>query len=86
MTLTRRIARLGSLGSLVSGLLAHHPAAAGQVAIFDRTVPQAAEPSASRTWLLAAAVTRNTPGPDGRGRSRDRTRVAGPRSRARVSE
>ena len=64
MTLTRRIARLGSLGSLVGGLLAHHPAAAGQVAIFDRTVPQAAE-LAKILWPQAT--------PDGRQYGRTRS-------------
>src|SRR3954465_3414920 len=37
----RRTPRLGSLAGLVGGLLAPPPAAAGQVANFDRTVPQA---------------------------------------------
>jgi outer membrane protein OmpA-like peptidoglycan-associated protein len=40
MTVTRRLARVGSLAGLVGGLLAYYPAAAGQVAIFDGTVPQ----------------------------------------------
>jgi OmpA-OmpF porin, OOP family len=64
MTLTRRIARLGSVAGLVSGLLAHHPAAAGQVAIFDRTVPQAAE-LAKILWPQAT--------PDGRQYGRTRS-------------
>ena len=64
MTLTRRIARLGSLAGLVGGLLAHHPAAAGQVAIFDRTVPQAAE-LAKILWPQAT--------PDGRQYGRTRS-------------
>src|SRR5689334_4213130 len=64
MTVTRRIARLGGLAGLVGGLLAHHPAAAGQVAIFDRTVPQAAE-LAKILWPQAT--------PDGRQYGRTRS-------------
>jgi outer membrane protein OmpA-like peptidoglycan-associated protein len=57
MTVTRRIARLGSLAGLVGGLLAHHPAAAGQVAIFDGTVPQPSQ-LADILWPDAAPAAR----------------------------
>jgi len=43
MTVTRRLANLASLAGILGSLMAAHPAVAGQVAIFDGTIPQAAE-------------------------------------------